>query len=118
MKRTIRRNQADVKGMFGGHKGVSFSLYGKCDVSDAEKALIEKYKVGEHVLASYEVPVKGGESIEFHITVNGIIGGKTHETKDIDTLLKLEESMKSDCNALKTLLMVMATFGGEQVFEI
>ena len=55
VKLVIRRNQADVKGLFGGHKGVSFSLFGKCAVSDPERALIDKYKVGDYILASYTV---------------------------------------------------------------
>ncbi len=117
MKLTIRRNQADVKGMFGGHKGVSFSLFGKCAVSDAERALIDKYKVGDYILASYAVPTRG-EPIEFKITVNSLISGTTHNAGDIDTLLKLEEEMKTGCNNLKNLLMIMSSFGGEQTFEI
>lgn len=116
MKLVIRRNQADVKGLFGGHKGVSFSLFGRCTVSDSEKALIEKYKVGEYILASYTFG--GSRPIEFNIRVNDLISGTTHQTDDIETLLKLEEEMKSGCNNLKNLLLVMASFGGEQTFEI
>ncbi len=116
MKLVIRRNQADVKGLFGGHKGVSFSLFGQCAVSESERALIERYKVGEYILASYTAG--GREPIEFHIRVNGLISGTTHQTNDIETLLKLEEEMKSGCNNLKNLLLVMASFGGEQAFEI
>ena|SRR5205085_275601 len=118
MKLTIRRNQADVKGLFGGHKGVSFSLFGKCTVTDAERTLIDKYKVGDYILASYAVPARSGESIEFNIRVNELISGATHQTGDIDTLLKLEEQMKTGCDNLKSLLAVMASFGGEQVFEV
>lgn len=116
MKLVIRRNQADVKGLFGGHKGVSFSLFGKCAVSDPERALIDKYKVGDYILASYTVNAR--EPIEFNIRVNDLISGTTHQTNDIGTLLKLEEEMKSGCDNLKSLLSVMATFGGEQTFEI
>jgi hypothetical protein len=117
VKLTICRNQADVKGVFGGHKGVSFSLFGKCAVSDAERALIERYKVGDYVLASYAVPTRG-EPYEFKITVNNLISGSTHNANDIGTLLKLEEEMKTGCNNLKNLLVVMNSFGGEQTFEI
>ncbi|HEY4258297.1 MAG TPA: hypothetical protein VGM66_13875 [Candidatus Udaeobacter sp.] len=118
MKLTIRRNQSDVKGMFGGHKGVKFSLFGKCDVSEGEKALIEKYKVGEYQLAEYKIKLKNGDSIDFNITVNGIITGKHVETDDISELQKLEESMKEGCRNLKEMLAVMTTFGGEEIFEI
>lgn len=116
MRLVIRRNQADVKGLFGGHKGVSFSLFGKCAVSDSERALIDRYKVGEYILASYTAG--GQRPIEFNIRVNDLISGATHQTDDIATLLKLEEEMKSGCSNLKDLLSVMASFGGEQTFEI
>ena len=72
MQLTITRNQADIKGLFGGHKGVSFSLSGQCSVSADEKALIERYKVGSYELAAYQMKLKGGTSIEVSITVDGI----------------------------------------------
>jgi hypothetical protein len=118
MKLTIKRNQADVKGLFGGHKGVRFSLYGRCDVDGQEKALIEKYKISEYVLAEYRLETKGREPVDFSITVSSIISGKTVETGDIGTLQELEDSMKVGCQNLKRLLSVMATFGGEEVIEI
>jgi len=117
MKLTIRRNQADVKGLFGGHKGVRFSLYGRCDVNEAEKAVIAKYKVGDYVLGTYQIKTRS-EPLEFKITVNGIISGETVETDDIQTLLELEQSMKDGCKNLLNLLAVMGTFGGQEVFEI
>ena len=118
MKLTIRRNQADVKGMFGGHKGVKFSLYGKCEINEGEKALIAKYKVGEYVLAEYKSKLKNGESLDSRITVDSIVTGTTVETDDINTLLELEKSMKEGCKNLLNLLAVMGTFGGEEVLEI
>lgn len=118
MKLTNRRNQADVKGFFGGHKGVNFSLQGKCSITSAEQALIAKYKVGEYILATYKIKTKGGEAIDFRITVDGIIAGRNVETDDISTPVELEEAIKNGCANMKNLLGVMATFGGEQVFEI
>jgi len=118
MKLIIKRNQADVKGLFGGHKGVNFSLYGRVEVTEAEKALISKYKVGDYILASYERPVKGEQTVSFHITTNDIINGKSVEIGNISILLELEEAMKSGCQNLKNLLAVMSTFGGEQIVEI
>lgn len=118
MKLIIKRNQADVKGLFGGHKGVNFSLTGRCEISADEKNLIEKYKLGEYALASYQKQLKGADAINLNITVNGIISGTTVQTSDIKTLLELEESMKAGCANMKELLSVMASFGGEQVIEI
>ena len=118
MTLTIRRNQADVKGFFGGHKGVNFSLQGRATITNEEKALIAKYKVGEYNLASYQIKPKGREAIEFRISVDGIIAGQSVETDDINTLLELEQAMKTGCANLKSLLSVMATFGGEETFQI
>lgn len=118
MQLTIKRNQADIKGLFGGHKGVSFSLSGQCSVSSDEKALIERYKVGSYELASYQMKIKGGTALDISITVDGIIAGKVVETNDIKTLLELEDAMRKGCENLKSLLEVMATFGGQQVYNI
>jgi len=118
MKLTIKRDQADVKGMFGGHKGVSFSLYAKADITKDERELIEHYKIGEHILASYDLPIKGSESMEGNLSVNRLMNGTNIATDSISTLLELEEKIKEGCQNLKTLLKVMKTFGGEEVIEI
>jgi hypothetical protein len=112
MKLTIRRDQADVRGLLGGHKGVKFKLSAKVDISGEERGLIDRYKVGEYVLASYELG-----SQPTLITVSGIIGGRSIETESITKLLELEDTVKQGCQNLKTLLTVMATFGGEEVIE-
>lgn len=120
MKLTIKRNQADVKGFFGGHKGVNFSLYGRSEITNEELTLINKYKVGGFVLAKYKIPSKldGADPIDIRISVAEIIAGMSVETDDINTLLELEKAMKDGCVNLKNLLAVMATFGGEEVFNI
>lgn len=118
MKLTIKRDQADVKGIFGGHKGVSFSLYAKADITDDERALIERYKVNDYILASYELPIKGSESQGFNLSVDRLTRGATTETSSISALLELEEKIKSGCQNLKSLIEVMKTFGGEEVIEI
>ena len=118
MRLTIRRNQADVKGLFGGHKGVRFSLFGRAQVTDAEMALIERYKVGEYSLADYELRLHKDTVLPFHVSVNDLMNGKSVETDSISTLLELETRLKEGCMVLKNLLQVMATFGGEEVVEI
>ncbi len=117
MQLVIKRNQADVKGLFGGHKGVRFNLSAMVKITDEEKALIERYKVGDYVLASYERPLKG-EAFEVKLTVHDFINGRSVEMDSISTLLDLEEQIKLGCQNLKNLLLVMRTFGGEQVVEI
>ena len=118
MKLTIKRDQADLKGVFGGHKGVNFSLYAKADITNDEQKLIEHYKVGGYILASYILPIKGSENYEFHLSVNSLTNGDKTTTGSISTLLELEEKIKEGCHNLKNLLEVMKTFGGEEVIEI
>ncbi len=118
MKLTIKRNQKDVKGMFGGHKGVSFTLYARADVTDEERSLIDHYQVGQHVLVVFEIPVRGDQSVTFRWTVQHLIDGETTEADSISTLISLEEQIKESCRNLKELLGVMKTFGGEETFEI
>jgi hypothetical protein len=119
MKLTIKRNQADQKGFFGGHKGVNFSLYSKADLTQEEHALIERYKVGDLILAEYTWrPRSGGQPVEVAIRVNTLANGTTDTTDSITTLLDLEEAIKGGCRNLKSLLRVMSTFGGQEVIEI
>ena len=117
MKLTIRRNQSDVKGLFGGHKGVSFALFAQVAIKPEEKALIERYKVGDYVLAQREIKI-GNNMVPHNVTVNGLINGTTTNTDSIAMLQQLEADIKEGCQNLKTMLSVMATFGGEETVEI
>ena len=114
MKLTIRRDQAAKKGVFGGHKGMIFSLYCKVEISPEEQELVDKYKVSDHVLTwrdtdSGQIP---------GLTVQNLVYGHTTEISDVGTLLSNEEVIKGACVDFKNLLMVMASFGGEEVIEI
>lgn len=114
MKLIISRDQAAKKGMFGGHKGMRFSLACRVEISPDEKALIEKYKVHEHVLTwrdddSGRIP---------GVTVNDLVLGKSYELDDVTTLLNNEEVIKRACQDFKNLLLVMASFGGQETIEI
>ncbi len=114
MKLTIKRDQAAKTGLFGGHKGMKFSLYCRVEISPEERELIDKYKVGEHVLTWREY---NGSQIP-GITVQDLVGGRTTEIDDVGTLLNNEEVIKNACQDFKNLLLVMASFGGEEVIDI
>ena len=114
MKLTIRRDQSAKKGLFGGHKGMNFSLFCRVEISQEEQELINKYKVQEHVLTWREYQ----DSQVPGLTVQDLVQGKTSEIGDVATLLNNEEVIKSACQDFKTLLTVMASFGGEEVIEI
>ena len=121
-KLIIKRNQADVNGIFGGHrghKGARFKLQDRAQVSPEERAPIDRYKVADHILASYTQARKGSsEAVNSQLSVSDLVNGKSVETDTISTLLELEEAIKAGCKNLKDLLMVMNTFGGEEVIEI
>ena len=114
MKLTIRRDQSAKKGLFGGHKGMNFSLFCRVEISQEEQEHINKYKVQEHVLTWREYQ----DSQVPGLTVQDLVQGKTSEIGDVATLLNNEEVIKSACQDFKTLLTVMASFGGEEVIEI
>lgn len=114
MKLRIRRDQAPKTGVFGGHKGMRFSLSCRVEINQEEQALIEKYKVHDHVLTWRETDrgkLPG-------VTVRSLVSGYNVELDDVATLLNNEEVIKEACKDFKNLLLVMRTFGGEEVVEI
>ena len=50
-------------------------------------------------------------------TINDLLNGVRDKCKDITVLLNNEEVYKEACEHFKTLLEVMASFGGEEVIE-
>lgn len=48
MKLAIQRSQQDVKGMLGGHKGVTFTLSYRLILSSEEQELVNRYKLDEY----------------------------------------------------------------------
>ncbi len=117
MKLEIWRDQSDVKGLFGGHKGVSFKLVTRVQLSSDETALIAKYKVGDDVLVTYELHGPD-RNVPFTITINQMTAGHTVNTRDVATLIEVEDAIKTRCQNLKGWLQVMATFGGYETVEI
>jgi len=114
MKLIIKRDQKVQKGIFGGHKGMTFLLSYRVELSPEEEALIEKYKVEDYTLTY----TTGRDGIQLpKDTVRSLMQGVTEEVKDITILLNNEETIKGACKNFKTLLEVMATFGGEEVVE-
>lgn len=115
MKLHVARNQAEQKGIFGGSKGIYFSLNCRIELNDAEKALIEKYKQWDIRVYSYENE-KGLPCVWLLREISG--AGETISCKGVAELLHAEEEVKNACNNIKVLLTVMASFGGEEVIEI
>ncbi len=114
MKLTVRRSQSEKKGFFGGHKGMSFNLHCQVEISSAEKELINKYQANDYVLTWRQ---RDGGQVP-GLKIRDLVQGTSTEVDDITTLLNNEQVIKSACKDFKSLLFVMATFGGEEVIEI
>jgi hypothetical protein len=115
MKLKITRDQEQKKGLLGGNKGIEFTLECQVDLTEEEKALVDKAKIGEYILTKYR-PHEDG--MELPLTVNDLINGVASRVKNVQKLLGLEEEIISGCENLKSLLAVISTFGGEEIIEI
>jgi hypothetical protein len=109
MRLVIRRTQADMKGVFGGNKGVQFNLYYKLSLSPDEAALVERYKLGFHVLST-----AGSGATE---TVNDVLRGVNQAVQSVPVLLRNEAVIKRACNSFYELIAVAKSFGGEEVID-
>jgi len=113
MKLFVTRNQQADTGLFGGHKGMTFVLNCRIELTAEEKSLVAKYKAEEHPLTFREHEGRQYPSL----TVSSLINGTSSGAKDITVLLRNEEVIKGACEEFRTLLRVMATFGGEEIVE-
>jgi hypothetical protein len=113
MKLIIKRDQKQEKGLFGGDKGMKFLLSCRTELTPEEQSLIKKYKAEQKTLGVISL----GEDPTGLLSINDLIIGKTYECKDVITLLDVEDKVKKACENFKTLLVVMDSFGGEEVIE-
>lgn len=111
MKLVVRRNQSDIKGMLGGHKGVNFTLTYQLRLTSAEQELVQRYRLGEHTLC------RNRQGLTL-LTVSQAISGNTENMTSVETLLNNENAVKAACREFKVLLDVASSFGGEEVIEI
>jgi len=107
MQLVIRRSQADMKGAFGGHKGVQFNLYYRLVLTPEETTLVERYKLDTHVLS------RNGAGVPE--TVGQVLRGVNQSVGSVDILLSNEATAKSACDAFYKLILVAQSFGGEEV---
>uniref|UniRef100_A0A7V3KND1 Uncharacterized protein n=1 Tax=candidate division WOR-3 bacterium TaxID=2052148 RepID=A0A7V3KND1_UNCW3 len=114
MKLIIKRDQEAKTGLLGGHKGMRFILSYRVELTPEEQALVTKYRM-EYYILTFKTD-KNGNKIAFH-TIGSLMRGGTDTVDDVTILLNNEETLKNACQNFKTLLEVMATFGGEEVYE-
>jgi hypothetical protein len=113
VKLIINRSQQAVKGMLGGHKGVSFTLSYRLELTQDEQGLVEQYRLAEYPLTWRVV---AGDRLPDD-TVGRLISGRSETLGDVKTLLQNEEIVKNACDELTTLFDVVRTFGGDEVIE-
>lgn len=113
MQLRIRRDQSEQRGRLGGHKGMSFSLQAHVVLTPDEQELINRYKgAGDTTLGA----IRAGHEPAI-VTVRSLMDGQTFNTSDVLVLTQAEEELKQGCAAFRTLLDVMSSFGGEEVFD-
>jgi hypothetical protein len=109
----ISRRQQDVKGMLGGHKGVSFTLTYRLELTPEESQLVERYK-----LSDYPVTWKSVQGTRMpDDTIANMLVGRSQTLSDVTTLLNNESVVKDACDSLPTLFGVVRTFGGDEVID-
>lgn len=113
MRLVINRRQEDMKGMLGGHKGVSFTLAYRLELTSEEKELVARYKLGDYAVTWRSV--QGAQTPDD--TIANMTVGRSQTLSDVTTLLRNEKIVKDACDSLPTLFEVVRTFGGDEVIE-
>lgn len=113
MRLIINRSQSDVKGMFGGHKGVAFTLSYRLELTEDEKALVERYKLQEYPLTWSTFQ---GERVP-EDTIERMMMGRSQTLNDVTTLIENEEIIKNACDALPPLFSIARSFGGDEIID-
>jgi len=113
VKLAIQRTQQDIKGVLGGHKGVSFTLSYRLVLSPEEQELVKRYKLEEYAVTWRTLQ---GDRMPDD-TIGNMVVGRTQTLADVTTLVKNENVVKDACDNLPVLFEVVRTFGGEEVIE-
>jgi hypothetical protein len=114
VKLIINRSQTEKKGMLGGHKGVDFTLGYRLELTEEEKALVDKYKLHFYPLTWETTPT--GEQRPGD-TISSMMEGRSQTLGDVTTLISNEEVIKNACDQLPPLFSVARSFGGDEVIE-
>lgn len=134
MKLLLRRDQRS--GMLGGKP--IFSIDVRAEISDDERAAIQKYKLADtRLYEKFEVPGASGpgaylgvlgavgfaarmaaRAMNITVDVKDLTGGKRIECKDIVEMLAVEQQLKDAAQTFKSVLDAAKHFGGEEVIEV
>ncbi len=114
MRLVISRRQQDVKGMLGGHKGVSFTLAYRLELTSEESQLVERYKLQQYAVTWSTDPRVGRIPDD---TIANMTAGRSQTLTDVTTLLRNEAIVKDACDGLVSLFAVVRSFGGDEIIE-
>ncbi len=130
MKLIFKQSQAS-KGMLS--KSIEFSLNARVELTETEKANIDKYKMGQEVIYSDERAQLGAAQINhggslksgvfnaltgLTITVNDMVRGKQIACKEILEMLHVKQTVEESCGQMKAMLDAAANFDGEDIVEL
>ena len=127
MKLILRRDQKS-SGMLS--KTITFLLDVRADLTEDERANVQKYKLGDTVLYERATMTDPGSGLlgvasrlafkatNISISVADLQGGKRIDCKDILEMLAVEEQVKEAAHTFKNVLEAAAHFGGEEVVAI
>lgn len=108
MRLVINRSQAERKGVFGGHKGVAFTLSTQVEFTQEERQLLDHYK-----LWHYSIMSRGG----LPVTLRAMADGDSQTLEDVETLLSNEDVVKRSLDKIPHLFGVLRSFGGDEVID-
>lgn len=113
MKLIINRSQADIKGFLGGHKGVSFTLSYRLELTSEEGELVERYQLLDYPLTWTDY--QGTQMPDD--TVGNLLNGRSQTLTDVTALVRNENIVKEACDSLPVLFDVVRSFGGDEVIQ-
>lgn len=113
MRLIISRRQDDVTGLFGGHRGVSFTLSYRLELTATEAELVSRYRLESHPV-TYRLA--SGAAVPDD-TIATMLNGREHELPDVVTLIEKETAVKNACDSLPALFDMCASFGGDEIIE-
>ncbi len=120
MKLKIVRDQKDLKGMLGGHKGVQFSQTMRLFVNAEEQELIRRYKMEDQSVGTFPSDHRDndGKPYQKEITVGYLLKGDTLVSQNMGKLQTIENEILDACKQVKKYLELARAFGDEIVIEI
>lgn len=113
MQLIIKREQAPVKTLLGGHKGMEFTLAYWLVLSDDECELAERYKLGDYAVTWK----KQGSGRVPDDTIRNMMAGRSQTLTDVTTLVANERTIKDACDSLPKLFEIARSFGGQEVID-